>query len=96
LVDGHTRSLQRAMAALFAVAALGLPSAALAEVKEVQIARGFAIPHLPIMIMEHDKLLEKHALAAGLGEVKVLRWQASNVRNRQLELPGAPCRAALT
>jgi hypothetical protein len=28
--------------------------AASAEVKKVQIARGFAIPHLPIMIMEHD------------------------------------------
>jgi NitT/TauT family transport system substrate-binding protein len=75
LFEGHTRSLQRAMAALFVVAALGLPSAALAEVKEVQIARGFAIPHLPIMIMEHDKLLEKHALAAGLGEVKVIYSQ---------------------
>jgi sulfonate transport system substrate-binding protein len=45
--------------------------AALAEVKEVKIARGFAIPHLPIMIMEHDKLLEKHAKAAGLGDVAV-------------------------
>jgi NitT/TauT family transport system substrate-binding protein len=75
LFEGHTRSLQRAMAALFVVAALGLPSAALAEVKEVQIARGFAIPHLPLMIMEHDKLLEKHALAAGLGEVKVIYSQ---------------------
>jgi NitT/TauT family transport system substrate-binding protein len=73
--ERHTRNLQRAMAALYAVAALGLPSAALAEVKEVRIARGFAIPHLPIMITEHDKLLEKHALAAGLGEVKVVYSQ---------------------
>jgi NitT/TauT family transport system substrate-binding protein len=63
LFEGRTCNLQRAMAALYVVAALGLPPAALAEVKEVQIARGFAIPHLPIMIMEHDKLLEKHALA---------------------------------
>jgi NitT/TauT family transport system substrate-binding protein len=45
--------------------------AAHAEVKEVRIARGFAIPHLPIMIMEHDKLLEKHARAAGLGDIAV-------------------------
>jgi NitT/TauT family transport system substrate-binding protein len=63
---------QRAMVALCVLAALGLPIAASAEVKEVQIARGFAIPHLPIMIMEHDKLLEKHALASGLGEIKVI------------------------
>jgi NitT/TauT family transport system substrate-binding protein len=75
LFEGRTYNLQRAMAALYVVAALGLPSATLAEVKEVQIARGFAIPHLPIMIMEHDKLLEKHALAAGLGEVKVIYSQ---------------------
>src|SRR6266851_2332884 len=62
LREGARHRLQRAMAALCSVAALGLPMATSAEVKEVQIARGFAIPHLPIMIMEHDKLLEKHAL----------------------------------
>ena len=66
LFGRQTRNLQRAVAVCL-VAALGLPSAAFAEVTEVQIVRGFAIPHLPIMIMEHDKLLEKHALAAGLG-----------------------------
>src|SRR5438477_8471893 len=64
-----------AIAVLCVVAALGLPTNTSAEVKEVQIARGFAIPHLPIMIMEHDKLLEKHALAAGLGEIKVIYSQ---------------------
>ena len=71
LIKGARHRLQRATAALCVVAAFGLPVAASAEVKEVQIARGFAIPHLPIMIMEHDKLLEKHALAAGLGEIRV-------------------------
>src|SRR5438105_5055984 len=74
LFDRQTRNLQRAVAVGLA-AALGLPPAAFAEVTEVQIARGFAIPHLPIMIMEHDKLLEKQALAAGLGEVKVIYSQ---------------------
>ena len=71
LIEGARHRLQRAAAALCVVAAFGLPVAASAEVKEVQIARGFAIPHLPIMIMEHDKLLEKHALAAGLGDIRV-------------------------
>ena len=75
LIAGPCKRLQRAMAALCVIAVLGLPTAAAAEVKEVQIARGFAIPHLPIMLMEHDKLLEKHALAAGLGEVKVVYSQ---------------------
>ena len=71
LIEGARHRLKRAAAALCVVAAFGLPVAASAEVKEVQIARGFAIPHLPIMIMEHDKLLEKHALAAGLGDIRV-------------------------
>ena len=71
LIEGARHRLQRAAAALCVVAAFGLPVAASAEVKEVQIARGFAIPHLPMMIMEHDKLLEKHALAAGLGDIRV-------------------------
>ena len=66
---------QRAMVVLCVVAAFGMPMTVSAEVKEVHIAHGFAIPHLPIMIMEHDKLLEKHALAAGLGEIKVVYSQ---------------------
>jgi len=72
LIEGSRYRSRCAMAVLCLVAALGLPTKTSAEVKEVQIARGFAIPHLPIMIMEHDKLLEKHARAAGLGEVKVV------------------------
>jgi hypothetical protein len=40
------------------VAALLPPSKAAAEVSEVRITRGFAIPHLPIMVMEHEKLPE--------------------------------------
>jgi NitT/TauT family transport system substrate-binding protein len=72
LIERPRHRSQRAGIALCVVASLGLPAAASAEVKEVQIARGFAIPHLPIMIMEHDKLLEKHARAAGLGEIAVV------------------------
>lgn len=73
LIEGPRRHrLQRAVVTLCFLAISVLPVTVAAEVKEVQIARGFAIPHLPIMIMEHDKLLEKHALAAGLGEVKVV------------------------
>src|SRR5436309_13750734 len=68
-------SARRSSLAALAVIALAMTGVAGAEVKEVKIARGFAIPHLPIMIMEHEKLLEKHALAAGLGEVKVVYSQ---------------------
>ena len=64
-------SARRSSLAALAVIALAMTGVAGAEVKEVKIARGFAIPHLPIMIMEHERLLEKHALAAGLGDITV-------------------------
>jgi NitT/TauT family transport system substrate-binding protein len=41
-----------------------------AEVSEVRISRGFGVLYLPLMVMESEKLLEKQAKAAGLGEVK--------------------------
>lgn len=48
-----------------------LPSIANAEVTEVRITRGFGIAFLPLMLMENSKLLEKHAKAAGLGDIRV-------------------------
>lgn len=41
-----------------------------AEVAEVKIGRQYGITFLPLMVMEHQKLVEKHAKAAGI-EVKV-------------------------
>ena len=72
-IENNDRPLRWSI--LSALAALTLPATSVAEVNEVQIARGFAIPHLPIMIIEHDKLLEKHARAAGLGDIKVVYSQ---------------------
>jgi NitT/TauT family transport system substrate-binding protein len=40
-----------------------------AEQSEVTIAQQYGVAFLPLMVMERDKLLEKHARAAGLGEV---------------------------
>lgn len=42
-----------------------------AEVSEVTIAQQFGIGYLPLMVMQDRKLLEKHAKAAGLGDIKV-------------------------
>jgi NitT/TauT family transport system substrate-binding protein len=39
---------------------------AFAEVKTVRIAKQFGISYLPLTVMESEKLLEKHAKAAGL------------------------------
>ncbi|MDQ6923557.1 MAG: ABC transporter substrate-binding protein [Pseudomonadota bacterium] len=40
-----------------------------AEQSEVTVAQQYGVAFLPLMVMERDKLLEKHARAAGLGEV---------------------------
>lgn len=45
-----------------------------AEIHDVTIAKQYGVSFLPLMIMERDQLLEKHARAAGLGEIKV-HWQ---------------------
>ncbi len=42
-----------------------------AEQSEVTIAQQYGVAFLPLMVMERDKLIEKHAKAAGLGDVKV-------------------------
>ncbi|HVO90530.1 MAG TPA: ABC transporter substrate-binding protein [Casimicrobiaceae bacterium] len=51
------------------LAALALPAAA--ESNEISVAQQYGVSFLPLMVMERDKLVEKHAKAAGLGEVKV-------------------------
>jgi NitT/TauT family transport system substrate-binding protein len=56
------------------VALLCLHGPARAELNEVTVARQYGISYLPFMVMERDKLLEKHARAAGLGEIKV-NWR---------------------
>jgi len=58
-------------------------SAASAEQKEIRLAKQFSIGSLPLIVMENQKLLEKHAKASGLGDVKVT-WQtfaAGNAMN---------------
>ncbi len=41
-----------------------------AEVGEVTIAQQYGVSFLPLMWMEHNQLIEKHAKAKGLGELK--------------------------
>lgn len=44
---------------------------AAAEVKEVRLAKQYGLGYLPLIIMEEQHLIEKHARAAGLGDIKV-------------------------
>lgn len=91
-----------------ALVALGLallfPRLSAAEVTEIGVARQFGIAYLPLMVMEHEKLIEKHARAQGLGEPK-LKWMnfsGGNMMNDALlagslhfAAPGFPALVAL-
>jgi len=62
----------RLAAACVAWAAAAVPvSAARAEASHVTVGRALSVAYLPVMVMESRKLLEKHARAAGLGEISV-------------------------
>jgi NitT/TauT family transport system substrate-binding protein len=50
---------------------VGLAPASAQETKELRVAKQFGISYLPITVMEERKLIEKHAKAAGLGDIKV-------------------------
>src|SRR5437763_6461689 len=69
--------MKRSIGILFAgtLAALWFPEAASAQ--EVRIARQFSMGYLQFNVMEHDKLLEKHATALGLKDVKIA-WSIFN------------------
>jgi len=57
-----------ALAILFASQ---LAVSAHAEVTSLRVARQYGIGYLQIMVMEHERLVEKHARAQGLGDVTV-------------------------
>jgi NitT/TauT family transport system substrate-binding protein len=57
-----------------------------ADTKELRVAQQYGFSYLQLMYMQHDGLIEKHARAAGLGEVKVTwaKFAAGNVMNDAL------------
>ena len=60
----------RALACALAAAAI-YANGAQAEVNEISVAQQYGVSFLPLMLMERGKLIEKHAAAAGLGDIKV-------------------------
>jgi len=58
-------------AALIMLAVLAAPPSARGEASELRVSKGFGIHYLPLYVMEGQKLVEKHAARAGLGDVKV-------------------------
>lgn len=69
----------RHLATAAIVGALALaPTPARAEVDEVHLVRQFGIGYLPLTIMMHEKLVEKHAAKAGMPGLKTKWSQLGN------------------
>src|SRR6202158_3947634 len=60
--------INRCVLACF-LAVTGMPASA--ELAEINIAQQYGVSFLPLMVMERDKLVEKHAKAEGLPDVMV-------------------------
>ena len=71
-------SISRLWIAAAVGAVLLCGGAGAAEVGEVRITKQYGIGFLPLMVMEDQKLVEKQAKAAGLGEVKGVFMTLSN------------------
>ena len=73
--------------ALFCAALACLPAfSAMAETDTIRIARQWGLAWMPFVLMERERLIEKRAAAAGLGDVKV-EWRTfsgGNVMNDAL------------
>jgi len=65
------RTLRRIIVALAVLGGALAATPARAEVTELRVARQYGIGYLQMMVMEHDRLIERHARARGLGEIAV-------------------------
>jgi NitT/TauT family transport system substrate-binding protein len=68
------------------VLVLAVSTWAAAETKELRLAKQYGLGYLQMIIMEDQKLVEKHAKAAGLGDIKVSwsTFRSSDVMNDAL------------
>ena len=70
------RTLAILGASLMTLAAAA-PPAARAESQEIRLAKQFSMGYLELNVLEHQKLIEAHAKALGLGEIKCV-WSTFN------------------
>src|ERR1044072_491493 len=59
------------VALLGAAAFVAAPGPPAAQHPEIRISRPTTMAYLPLMVVEHEKLLEKHAALAGIPNLKV-------------------------
>jgi NitT/TauT family transport system substrate-binding protein len=79
--------MYRALAAFAAVLALlAAPAEARAEATELRVAKQFGSAYMQFFIMQDQKMIEKHAKAAGLGDVSIdwATFRSSDVMNDAL------------
>jgi NitT/TauT family transport system substrate-binding protein len=60
----------------FGLAVLATPAltrGAAAEATHIRIVKQYGLPYLPLMVMEHEKLVERHAARLGLSSLTV-QW----------------------
>src|SRR5712692_2961434 len=77
----------RTFAAGAALAALLLhPHQAGAEASQLRVAKQFGVAYMQFMVMQDQKMIEKHAKAAGLGDISVdwATFRSSDVMNDAL------------
>ncbi len=74
------------MAAAAALALVSAPTYALAEATTLRVAKQYGLGYIQLMLMEDQKLVEKHAKAAGLGDITVdwSTFRSSDVMNDAL------------
>jgi NitT/TauT family transport system substrate-binding protein len=74
------------LAVLAALGILALPHQACAEATELRVAKQFGSAYMQFFIMQDQKMVEKHAKAAGLGDVSVewATFRSSDVMNDAL------------
>jgi NitT/TauT family transport system substrate-binding protein len=73
LTRAHRQSTalrRRAARTMATILLLAFAAGAPAEVSEVRISHGYGVLYLPLMVMASEKLVEKYAKAAGLGDVR--------------------------
>jgi NitT/TauT family transport system substrate-binding protein len=77
----------RKVAVVFAaLAALFVCTVARADMTEIKVARQYGVSYLPLMLMQDQKLLEKHAAQLGIPNLKVswVEFAGGNVMNDAL------------
>jgi len=84
--SGRGEEMMIRILALFATLAVLLPQQAQAEATSLRVAKQFGVAYMQFMVMEDQKMIEKHAKAAGLGDVTVEfnQFRSSDVMNDAL------------